>query len=342
VANAIDAAERGAVIRTRTRCVRAERSEIWTLVLNARGRRNVATARALVNAAGPWIMQLAETVLRIEEPLPVRLAKGSHIVIRRPFDVHCGYMFQTADRRVVFALPFEQDFTLIGTTDADFDGDPATPVPSLHEINYLCEVVNAYFRESIRPVDVVWAFSGIRSLYDDGAEKPDDVTREYVLALDEGFRLAPLLTVYGGKITTYRRLAEAALAKLGHFFAMGPPWTAHAPLPGGDFDPNDVSRIVADVVRRWPFLAEGHARRLVAAYGTRVERILAAAKSIDDLGPTFGANLTAAEVRYLMQEEWAETSDDILWRRSKFGLRLSKAEREALAQFMTHSLGATA
>jgi glycerol-3-phosphate dehydrogenase len=342
VANAVDAAERGAVIRTRTRCVRVERSEVWTLVLNARGRRNVATARALVNAAGPWILQLAETVLRIEEPLPVRLAKGSHIVIRRPFDAHCAYMFQTADRRVVFALPFEQDFTLIGTTDADFDGDPATPVPSLHEINYLCEAVNAYFREPIRPVDVMWAFSGVRSLYDDGAERPDDVTREYVLALDEGFRLAPLLTVYGGKITTYRRLAEAALTKLGHFFAMGSPWTAHAPLPGGDFDPNDVSAIIADVVRRWPFLSESHARRLIAAYGTRIERILGAATSMDDLGPTFGANLTAAEVRYLMQDEWAETADDVLWRRSKLGLRLSKPDCEALAQFMTRSLGATA
>jgi glycerol-3-phosphate dehydrogenase len=342
VANAVDAAEHGAVIRTRTRCVRVERSEVWTLVLNARGRRNVATARALVNAAGPWILQLAETVLRIEEPLPVRLAKGSHIVIRRPFDAHCAYMFQTADRRVVFALPFEQDFTLIGTTDADFDGDPATPVPSLHEINYLCEAVNAYFREPIRPVDVMWAFSGVRSLYDDGAERPDDVTREYVLALDEGFRLAPLLTVYGGKITTYRRLAEAALTKLGHFFAMGSPWTAHAPLPGGDFDPNDVSAIIADVVRRWPFLSESHARRLIAAYGTRIERILGAATSMDDLGPTFGANLTAAEVRYLMQDEWAETADDVLWRRSKLGLRLSKPDCEALAQFMTRSLGATA
>jgi glycerol-3-phosphate dehydrogenase len=342
VLNAIDAAERGAAIRARTRCVRAERSEIWTLVLNARGRRNVVTARALINAAGPWVMQVAETVLRMAGPLPVRLAKGSHIVVRRLFDHGCGYMFQTADRRVVFALPFEQDFTLIGTTDADFAGDPATPIPSMQEIAYLCEAANAYFREPIRPVDVVWAFSGIRSLYDDGAEKPDDVTREYVLALDEGSGVAPLLTVYGGKITTYRRLAEAALAKIGHFFAMRPAWTAQAPLPGGNFNPKDLPRMITETGRRWPFLSENHGRRLVLAYGTRVDRIIGAARTADDLGMRFGADLTAAEVRYLMQQEWAETADDILWRRSKLGLRVSREEREVLSRYMVSSLGATA
>jgi glycerol-3-phosphate dehydrogenase len=342
VLNALDAAERGAEIRTRTRCVRAERTEIWTLVLNTRGRRNVATARALVNAAGPWVKQLAETVLRFEEPLPVRLAKGTHIVVRRLFEHGCGYMLQTADGRVVFALPFEQEFTLIGTTDADFVGDPATPVPSVQEIAYLCEAANRYFREPIQPVDVVWAFSGVRSLYDDGAERPDDVTREYVLALDEGFRLAPLLSVYGGKITTYRRLAEAALSKLGHFFAAQRPWTAQAPLPGGEFDPRDLSAVVTDASRRWPFLSEQHVKRLVSAYGMRVDRILGKAKKMDDLGRRFGADLTAAEVRYLMQQEWAETADDVLWRRSKIGLRLSREDREALSQFMVNSVGGSA
>jgi glycerol-3-phosphate dehydrogenase len=342
VLNAIDAAERGAVIRTRTRCVRAERSEIWTLVLNARGRRDVATARALVNATGPWVMQLAETVLRTQEALPVRLAKGTHIVVRRLFDHGCGYMFQTADGRVVFALPFEQDFTLIGTTDADFAGDPATPIPSVQEITYLCDAANTYFREPIQPVDVVWAFSGIRSLYDDRAEKPDDVTREYVLALDEGSGVAPLLTVFGGKITTYRRLAEAALAKIGHFFAARPAWTAQAPLPGGHFDPKDLPRMITETGRRWPFLSENHVRRLVLAYGTRIERVIGAARTPDDLGIRFGADLTATEVRYLMRHEWAETADDILWRRSKLGLRVTREERETLSRYMVSSLGATA
>jgi glycerol-3-phosphate dehydrogenase len=341
VLNAVDAAAHGALIRTRTRCVRVERSEVWTLVLNARGRRNVATARVLINAAGPWVGQLAETVLRLEGPLPLRLAQGSHIVVRRLFDHSSGYMFQTADARVVFALPFEQDFTLIGTTDNDFIGDVATPIPSMQEINYLCEAANMYFREPVRPVDVVWAFSGIRSLYDDGAVNADDVTRDYVLALDEGFRVAPLLTVYGGKITTYRRLAEAALAKLAHFFAMDRAWTAQAPLPGGDFNPKDRESMIADVARRWPFLSDSHARRLVSAYGTRVDRIIDGAKSMDDLGVRFGFDLTAAEVRYLMREEWAETPDDILWRRSKLALRLSREDQEALSRFMVSSLGAT-
>ena len=341
VLNAVDAAARGALIRTRTRCVRVERSEVWTLVLNARGRRNVATARVLINAAGPWVGQLAETVLRLEGPLPLRLAQGSHIVVRRLFDHSSGYMFQTADARVVFALPFEQDFTLIGTTDNDFIGDVATPIPSMQEINYLCEAANMYFREPVRPVDVVWAFSGIRSLYDDGAVNADDVTRDYVLALDEGFRVAPLLTVYGGKITTYRRLAEAALTKLAHFFALGRAWTAQAPLPGGDFNPKDRESMIADVTRRWPFLSDNHARRLVSAYGTRVDRIIDGAKSMDDLGVRFGVDLTAAEVRYLMREEWAETPDDILWRRSKLALRLSREDQEALSRFMVSSLGAT-
>jgi glycerol-3-phosphate dehydrogenase len=241
----------------------------------------------------------------------------------------------------VFALPFEQDFTLIGTTDSDFVGDVATPVPSLQEINYLCEAANMYFREPVRPVDVVWAFAGIRSLYDDGAVDPEDVTRDYVLDLDEAFRLAPLLTVYGGKITTYRRLAEAALAKLAHFFAMTGAWTAQVSLPGGDFNPKDLQSVIAEVARRWPFLSENHARRLVSAYGTRVDRVIGTAKSMDDLGVRFGVDLTAAEVRYLMQQEWAQTPDDILWRRSKLGLQVSRDDQEGLSRLMVSSLGAT-
>jgi glycerol-3-phosphate dehydrogenase len=339
VLNAIDAAERGAVIRTHTRCVRAERSEIWTLVLNARGRRNVATAKALVNATGPWLGQVAETVLRLPGKIPLRLAQGSHIVVRRLYDHDCGYMLQNKDGRVVFALPFAQDFTLIGTTDAEFAGDPAAPVPTMREITYLCEAANDYFRERIRPADVVWAYSGIRSLYDDGAKNPDDISRDYVLALDHKPRHAPLLTVYGGKITTYRRLAEAALAKLRSALAARPPWTARAPLPGGDFDPGERESVIATFAKRWPFLSENHVERLVSAYGTRAERIVGAAKSMNDLGERFSGDLTAAEVRYLMQNEWAETPDDVLWRRSKLGLRSTREDREALSRFMVSALG---
>jgi glycerol-3-phosphate dehydrogenase len=334
VLNALDAAERGAVIRTRTRCARAERDEVWRLVLMSHGVREVVTARALVNAAGPWVGEVAENVLRTTQGARVRLVKGSHIVVRRLFDHDAAYLFQADDGRVVFALPFERDFTLIGTTDEDFSGDPAGAVPTHAEIDYLCKVVNTYFRSLTGPADVVWSFAGVRSLYDDGSARATDTTRDYHLVCEEGFRLAPLLTVYGGKITTYRRLAEAALSRLASYFALRPAWTATVPLPGGDFAYDAVEAKVAQARRAWPFLAEDHARRLVRAYGTRIDRVLGDAKSLADLGQCFGADLTEAELRYLMAQEWAREADDVLWRRSKLGLRLDPAQRTALAEFM--------
>jgi len=333
VLNAVDAAERGASICPRARCTRAERGDIWRLILTNHGRREVVTARVLVNAAGPWAGSVAENVLRGQEPSRLRLVKGSHIVVPRLFPHDRGYFLQSSDRRVVFVLPFERDFTLIGTTDLDFTGDPAAAAITGEEIAYLCNSVNNYFRHTIEGIDVKWAFAGVRSLYDDGSKKPEDVTRDYHLALDERFREAPVLTVYGGKITTYRRLAEAAMARMAHFFLGRPPWTAKAPLPGGDMAWDGVETMVARAQRTWPFLGEGEARRLVRAYGTRLERVLGAAKSRADLGPWFG-ELSAAEVRHLMANEWAKTADDVLWRRSKLGLRLSKDEKDALAGFM--------
>ncbi|MEX0752727.1 MAG: glycerol-3-phosphate dehydrogenase [Xanthobacteraceae bacterium] len=334
VLNAVDAAERGAAIRTRTRCVRVERADVWRLILNDRGRRDVATARVLVNAAGPWAGFVAENVIRVQPPARLRLVKGSHIVVPRLFYHDRGYVLQASDRRIIFALPFAHDFTLIGTTDEDFAGDPAAAAPSGEEISYLCRNANAYFRDNVGVTDVKWAFAGVRSLYDDGAKKPEDVTRDYRLALDERFREAPMLTVYGGKITTYRRLAEAVMQRLSHFFHFLPPWTARAPLPGGDFAFDGFESQVAQAGQTWPFLAENHARRLVQAYGTRVGRILGTAKSMDDLGTRFGADLTEAEVRYLTDHEWAQTADDVLWRRTKLGLRFSGGEKETLARFM--------
>jgi glycerol-3-phosphate dehydrogenase len=333
VLNAVDAAERGAAIRTRTKLTRAERESEWRLILNADGRREVATARALVNAAGPWVGVVAETILRMPGRPPVRLVKGSHIVVPRLFDHDRGYIFQNADRRIVFALPFAEAFTLIGTTDEDFAADLGAVAPSADEIVYLCDSVNAYFRQTVGPADVVWAFAGVRSLYDDGAGKPEDVTRDYHLTLDERFGVAPLLTVYGGKITTYRRLAEAAMAQLAHFFQGRAPWTGNVPLPGGDMLWDAVETHVARTLRTWPFLTEGEARRLVRAYGTRIDRVLGEAKDRDALGPWFG-ELSAAEVRHLMASEWVRAPDDVLWRRSKLGLHLSKDEKAALAQFM--------
>ncbi len=338
VLNAVDAAERGAVIRTRTRCVRGERTDAWRLVLNARGRRDVVTARVLVNAAGAWVETVAETVLRQPAPRRLRLDKGSHIVVRRLYDHERAYILQAADGRVVFAIPFERDFTLIGTTDRSFSGDPAAVAPTGEEIDYLCGVINAYFRTTIGAADVVWAFAGVRSLYEDGAGKPQDIGRDYALILDKRFGEAPLLTVYGGKLTTFRRLAEDVLDRLAHFFPRSRPWTAKSPLPGGDFVYDGVDTLIERTQRTWRFLTAEHARRLVNAYGTRVDRVLGTATGLDDLGMRFGADLTAAEVRYLMTKEWAQTADDLLWRRSKLGLRLTADQAALLDRFMAQAL----
>ena len=334
VLNAVDAAERGAAIRTRARCVRADRTDVWHLVLNVRGRRDVVTARILVNAAGAWSELFAETALRAEPTRRLRLDQGSHIVVRRLYDHDRAYILQAPDRRVVFAIPFQRDFTLIGTTDRPFAGDPAKVLPTGAEIDYLCGVVNEYFRTAIGAADVVWAYAGVRSLYDDGARKPQDIGRDYALILDERFAEAPLLTVYGGKITTYRRLAEDALARLAHFFPRSRPWTAQSPLPGGDFVYDGVDTLIERTRRTWRFLTADHARRLVRAYGTRVERVLGKAAGLDDLGMRFGADLTAAEVGYLMGTEWAQTADDVLWRRSKLGLLLTPEQKAILDRFM--------
>jgi glycerol-3-phosphate dehydrogenase len=258
------------------------------------------------------------------------------------FEHDRAYVLQAPDRRVVFVMPFEQDFTLIGTTDQGFAGDPNAVRPNSDEIAYLCDVANQHLRATIGPADVVWSFAGVRSLHDDGAGKAQDVSRDYLLALDERDGVAPLLTVYGGKVTTYRRLAEHALDRLAHIVTVGPPWTKNSRLPGGEFRWDGIAALVAKVRQSRPFLSEAHARRLVRAYGTRVERVLGPARSLEDLGPCLGADLTGAEVRYLMEREWAQTEDDVLWRRSKLGLRFSPDERERLAKFMAANVGASA
>ncbi|MBV9260869.1 MAG: glycerol-3-phosphate dehydrogenase, partial [Pseudolabrys sp.] len=334
VLNALDATERGADIRTRARCVRAERRHDWELVLNRSGRREVATARVLINAAGPWIGQIAEHVIRVPLSSPVRLIRGSHIVVRRNFPHKYAYTLQAPDGRVVFALPFGDSFTLIGTTDRPFVGDVNSPAPDPEEISYLIKIVNSFFREELMPTDLVWSFAGVRSLHDDGSKKPEDVTRDYTLELDERYGEGPLLTVFGGKITTARRLAEAVMKKIGHFFQALPAWTADSHLPGGDFPVDELAAQVKRAGNRWPFLAESTARRMVQAYGTRIDRVLGDAKDSDDLGPSFG-ELTAAEVRYLMRHEWAQTADDVLWRRSKLGLVTADSDKTALAKFMS-------
>jgi glycerol-3-phosphate dehydrogenase len=338
VVNALDAAERGAMIRTRTRCVRAVRDgtqkDRWLLMLQGRNGDEGATARVLVNAAGPWAGIVSARVLGRPPLARLRLDQGSHIVLPRLFDHDRGYIFQTADRRFVFALPFENDFTLIGTTDRNFSGDPDNVAPTADEILYLCEVVNHHFRAAISPDDVVWSFAGVRSLYDDGSRRPQDTPRDYVLTLDGDGGEAPLLTVYGGKITTYRRLAEAALDRLAPVLGARAAWTRGSHLPGGDFPYDGMDRLIATTRASWPYLGQAHARRLVRSYGTKTGQVLRGAQNLADLGRCFGGDLHEAEVRHLMDQEWAETADDVLWRRSKLGLVLSREEREALAKFM--------
>jgi len=344
VLNACDAAARGAVIRTRTKAVAAARRDSnWELVVEdtASGRRETVAARALVNAAGPWVEQMLVACLRTKSGSAaaprqqVRLVQGSHIVVPQLFAHDRAYMFQNPDGRIVFAIPYEGAHTLIGTTDRDYAGDPARVAVTPEEISYLCDAASEYFARPISPADVVGSFSGVRPLHDDHVRDAKAATRDYVLELDVAPGGAPLLSVFGGKITTYRRLAEAALEKLAPFLsAFGRPWTRDAPLPGGDFVVDGAAALASELAAQYPFLTAAHASRLVAAYGTRAKTVLAGARTSADLGLSFGATLTETEVRYLMAEEFARTAEDVLWRRTKLGLACSDAEAAALAGFM--------
>jgi len=341
VLNARDAADRGAVIRTRIRALAATRgTDGWQLSISAAdgGEPEAIAARVLVNAAGPWVQEVAAAGLGLETRGRVRLVQGSHIIVPRLFEHDRAYIFQNPDGRIVFAIPYEGDFTLIGTTDRDYQGDPALVSATAEEIAYLCEAASACFARPVQPEDVVGTYSGVRPLYDDGASEAKAASRDYVLELDEKPGAPPLLSIIGGKITTYRRLAEAALDRLsGHLpvrqgLAAG--WTGTTPLPGGEFEPAELPLLVARLSRSFPFLDDAHALRLVRAYGTRAARVLGKAKSVAGLGRPFGATLTEAEVRYLIESEWARSADDVLWRRSKLGLRFSPSEVAGLETWM--------
>jgi glycerol-3-phosphate dehydrogenase len=353
---ALDAAERGATILTRTRCATAHRTlDGWQAELERRdGTRLRVRARALVNAAGPW----AESFLR-ERAQPVagetlatkhlRLVKGSHIVVPKCFEGEHAYIFQNADGRIIFAIPYEERFTLIGTTDVELKSNPGSAAIEMPEVVYLCDQASRYFKRPVRPDDVVWTFAGVRPLLDDASGNPAAVTRDYVLEQHaEGG--GPLLTVWGGKITTFRKLAEQAADDVGRMLGDSrPAWTLHATLPGGDLaaalaasgaraerhPERHPARLraayLADVLRRHPWLPEPLARRYVSAYGTRVERLLAGATDITDLGTQVASWLFEAELRYLQEVEWVTGAEDVLWRRSKLGLHLQPAERDQVA-----------
>ena len=338
VLNARAAADLGAEIRVRTRCLSAERRDgLWYATLEnlANGATREMRARGLVNAGGPWVEDIIRNKLRRNSPASIRLVRGSHIVVNKLFDHDRAYIFQNADNRIVFAIPYQDDFTLIGTTDMDHDGPPEEAVCTPEEADYLRATASEYLARPIAAEDVVWTYSGVRPLYDDGASSATAATRDYMLQVEDADGRAPLLNVFGGKITTYRRLAEAALERLAAYFpSMGGPWTAGAPLPGGGFPVDGVPMQIQHLRAEFPFLDERWARRLVRAYGTQAAELLGDATSADDLGRHFGWNLTEAEVRWLMSREWARTAADILWRRSKLGLRLSKSEAAALDSWM--------
>jgi glycerol-3-phosphate dehydrogenase len=330
VLNARDAAARGADIRTRTACVAARPVEGgWSLGLSSGAD---VRARVLVNAAGPWVSRFLSEVVQRDAPTRVRLVKGSHLVVRRLFaHEHC-YIFQNRDGRICFAIPYERDFTLIGTTDEDFRGDPYTAAVSPEEEAYLLEAVGSYLRVPIDPGAIVWRYAGVRPLRDDGTSAAQEATRDYVFELEGS---PPLLSVFGGKLTTYRRLAEAAMAKLGPFFpGLGRPWTATAALPGGDFPWDGAAALGDALLRRYRFLTVETAERYVHAYGTMTSDMLAEAGSAADLGAVIGADLTEREAAWLVRTEWAQTADDILWRRSKLGLRFDAGQRVALEAFL--------
>ena len=319
VLNAVDAAERGAEIATRTALLSARRDQgHWEAELS--GGRRVQTTM-IVNAAGPWVADLLRGPLGAGSRSGVRLVKGSHIVVPRLWEGDQAYILQQPDGRVVFALPYDA-FSLVGTTDVPV-GRPEDAAISAEETAYLCAAVNAYFVRQTAPADVIWAYSGVRSLFDDGSAEAKDVTRDYRLELD-GEGGAKLLSVFGGKITTARALAEEALDRLG---VEAPPFTATAPLPGGDLDPGFEARLAE--LAGW--LPAPLLRRLCRAYGTRLDRLLGDARSLDDLGRHFGAGLYESEVRYLVEREYARTADDILWRRTKLGLVLGADGRRKLS-----------
>ncbi len=324
--NARDAAARGARIMTRTRVLSAERTgDLWSVVLEDRGTETTRTVRArfLVNAGGPWVGEIIRGTIRLNSTEGVRLVRGSHIVTRRLFDHDKCYFFQGTDGRIIFAIPYETDFTLIGTTDAEHGDPDVKPVCTEAERDYLCAFASGYFKKPVTPDDVVWSYSGVRPLYDDGATSATAATRDYTLKVESAGG-APVLNIFGGKITTYRRLAEAALAKIApHFPDMPGAWTAGVPLPGGDFPVDGFEALVAALAAAHPWLDARTARRLARAYGTEAAEIVGDARDAAGMGRDFGAGLTAREVAWLMDREFARSAEDVVWRRSKLGLRMS-------------------
>jgi glycerol-3-phosphate dehydrogenase len=332
IANAIGAREKGADIRTRTRCVSARRENgSWQLVLQSGGgNREIVAARALVNATGPWVARTQETILRQKVGTPVRLVKGSHIVLPRLHAHDRAYLLPNDDGRLVFAIPYGSDFTLVGTTEVEVSEHSTEATASSEEILYLCKIVSRFFRTQVKPSAVKWTFAGIRTLVGDVRANASEITRDYWIDAEGRYGEPPLLSIYGGKLTTYRALAEKVMDRLNNWMVVGRAWTHEEPLPGGDLGPGGVDELAAAVEAVHPYLAAPLVRRLARSYGTRVWTVLGDAKAIGDLGPRLVGDLHARELDYLRADEWALTADDVLWRRTKLGLHAKEAEIDAL------------
>ncbi|MBY4676728.1 glycerol-3-phosphate dehydrogenase [Marinobacterium arenosum] len=341
VLNAQAARQKGAEIHTRTKCISARRTaDLWAVTLQntLTGETHELKARALVNAAGPWVSSLFGDVMATKAPKSIRLVKGSHIIVPRIHNEPEAYILQNEDGRIVFVIPYEDRFSLIGTTDVEYQGDPAEVAISQDEVEYLVAVTNQHFKRRISAQDVLSSYSGVRPLLDDEADSAQAVTRDYTFEVDAPGQQAPLLSVFGGKITTYRKLSQAAVDQLSEFFPQaGPQWTADAPLPGGDFD--SQPQLQMDLKKRYGWLPQPLVKRYVRSYGTLTHQLLKNCNGPNDLGQDFGAGLHEAEVNYLIEQEWAQTAEDIIWRRTKFGLYLNEAQIEHLARFINHHPG---
>jgi glycerol-3-phosphate dehydrogenase len=338
VLNARDAVMRGAKIVTRSEMRSARRvGVLWRIAVERDGATSEIAARILVNAAGPWADDILQRAGITRRGADLRLVKGSHIVVPRLYDGEQAYILQNNDGRVVFVLPYEERFSLIGTTDIPFAGDPGQAAIEPSEIGYLCDAISRWFARPVAPQDVVWSYAGVRPLYDDKTEEASAVTRDYMLALDAAGRGAPLLSVFGGKITTYRRLAEQAMKRLARFLpGLKAPWTAGAVLPGGDLPGADPEACAATLARDYPFIDAAVARRLARSYGSDAQRMLATARRPEDLGRAFGYGFSERELDWLATEEWAITAEDVLWRRSKLGLHLDRGAVAAIAALLAN------
>lgn len=338
VLNARDAADRGANIMTRTRFVSAKPKDTqWVASLRDMhtGKTKSVKARVLINAGGPWVKDIIEERIKTDTPENIRLVRGSHIVVPKLYEHDRAYFFQNSDGRLIFTIPYENDFTLIGTTDADHQGDPANAKCSAEEAAYLCQIASRNFKKDISPNDVVWSYAGVRPLHDTANGDASAASRDYQIKVRLINEDSPLINIFGGKITTYRKLSEEVATELAPFVSIiGKPWTHHGPLPGGDFAYQQKDALIAQFRWDFPFLEEDQMRRMFKAYGTQASEMLKGITSVKQMGKSFGAGLTEIEVKWLMNREWAQTAEDVVWRRTKLGLRLNDKEIAALDTWM--------